>query len=411
MPPACPRCGKAVTSSARRCPHCDAVLPRGATRVELSTPRPAELPAPQAPAPAPPPGRPAAEVLVEGARAGVRGGTRLFRRLPRRAKLILAGVVAALVIGVPVTLWVVGKVAYAPEEPVEDLVAAFNDGDIGLAGRLSGCSSPLCREETLDEGYEAPTDMSVTAVAMGGDSSPDTADVTVRYELAGQRRQSIVRVRRDSGVLPQEWAIASGVTGSLEVVTPAPVRTVRVADVDVPVGTGGRTSRERALLGAYTVTVASDNPLYEAAPQTVALAGDLRNRSTVTSVEVTPTIRAAARDEVDRQVRALLEQCADLATDRPNVSGKDCPFAHTDPPMPSGSTGQTWTIVDPPVVDLVKPDRPQRDAELEVRTTKPGKVTFNFTFDGTEFGPYETGIKVSGVVRLDNGAVRFIPAG
>ena len=48
----------------------------------------------------------------------------------------MLAVIAALVVGVPATLWVVGKVAYAPEEPVEDLVAAFNDGDAARAGRL-----------------------------------------------------------------------------------------------------------------------------------------------------------------------------------------------------------------------------------------------------------------------------------
>ena len=105
------------------------------------TPRPTELP--QITRPQPP--RSTAEVRTEAAvektRAGVRVGMRVWRWLPRRAKFVFAGVVVALVIGVPAAIWVVGKVAYAPEEPVEDLVAAFNDRDLARAAELAGCTA------------------------------------------------------------------------------------------------------------------------------------------------------------------------------------------------------------------------------------------------------------------------------
>jgi hypothetical protein len=209
-------------------------------------------------------------------------------------------------------------------------------------------------------------------------------------------------------VLPKEWTIASGVTGYLEVVAP-PALAVRVAGAEVQVPASGRASREQALLGAYTVTVAP-GPLYEAAPQTVALTGDLRNRSTVTSVEVTPTIRAAARDEVVTLVRTFVDQCASQTEPRPRVADADCPFAYNRP-VPSGATDLRWTVVSQPAVDLVRPGRAQKDVELEVRTATAGKAELTYTYDGTQYGSGPVGIEVRGVIWLENGAVRFTPAG
>jgi hypothetical protein len=130
----------------------------------------------------------------------------------------------------------------------------------------------------------------------------------------------------------------------------------------------------------------------------------------VTSVQLATTIRAGARDEVTKLVRAFLDQCASQPEPRPRATDADCPFSFRGT-APSGSTGMKWTIVEQPVVDLVKPERPQKDVELEVRTTKAGKAAFTYTFNGTEYGDDDVPIDVRGVVWLDNGAVRFTPAG
>ncbi|GAA0955762.1 hypothetical protein GCM10009558_073530 [Virgisporangium aurantiacum] len=100
--------------------------------VQLATPRPTELPRITRPQPPRSTAEVRTEAAVEKTRAGVRVGLKAWRWLPRRAKFVVAGVIVALVVGVPATIWIVGKVAYAPEGPVEDLVAAFNER--GLPG-------------------------------------------------------------------------------------------------------------------------------------------------------------------------------------------------------------------------------------------------------------------------------------
>lgn len=411
MRSACPRCGRDVAPAAVRCQHCDAVLvdqPRvGASRVQLSTPRPADLAAPTPPPAAPSTAQRAAVGLVEGTRTGVRVGTKLFRRLSRRAKFAVVGAIAAVVIGVPAVLWVVGRLAYAPEEPVDDLVAAFNDRDLARAATLAGCASRLCRPDALASGYEPPSDVSIVSVAMGGDSSPDTADIRIGYRLAGERRESVLRVRRDSGLVPSNWRLESGATGNLEVEAPG-VSAVKVAATELAVpADGGRTSRTQVLIGAYTITVAGGNPLYQAAPVVAPVAGDLRTRG-VTSVKLTPTVRPDLDTEARRQIRAFLEECARSPAYRPKVGDRTCPFEHTWP-VPDMSTPASWTIDPFPEIELVPPATPGKDPQLTVRTVKGGTATVNYTSRGqAETRPYS--FTVRGTVSVDSaGNVSWTP--
>jgi hypothetical protein len=404
MSSACPSCGSTVAAAARTCPNCGASI---ASPVQLATPRPTGLPVPEQRPPSTA-GRPTVEVLAEGARAGARGGVRLFRRLSPHARVVVFGVLAVLLVGVPAALWVVGTVAYGPAEPVEELVAALNDGDVERAATLARCTSRLCRPDALHDGYRAPTGVSVTAVAEGGASSPGTADVRIAYEVAGERRESVVRVRQESGLFLREWTIVSGATGYLEVLAPG-AKSARIAGTDVAVPAGGRTASTQALIGAYTVAAGTDDPLYEAAPATVAVAGDLRNR-TVTSVELTLTVRPKVREDVTGQVTAFLDQCRAQPDARPRAADADCPFAYGRP-LPTGATAQTWTLLDPPTVELARPERAQPDVVLEVRTTKVGHAQFSYTYDGTVYEADPVEVSVRGVVWLDTGTVRFVPAG
>jgi hypothetical protein len=375
----------------------------GRSRVQLATPRPADLAAPAPPPPAPSTAQRAAEGLVEGTRKGVRTGGRLFRRLPRRARIIVLAVIAALVVGVPATLWVVGKVAYSPEEPVEDLVAAFNDGDAVRAATLAGCSSRLCGAAALGENYEPPRGVSIVNVAMGGSTSPDTADIRIRYTLAGERQESVLRVRRDGGLLPREWRLESGATGTLEVSAPG-LSSVKVGGVEIAVAAdSGRTGRNQALLGAYRVTATPGNGLYQDSAGTAPITGDLRTRG-VTTVTLTPAVRTDLADGAKRQIREFLEACARSPEYEPVVDGRRCPFAHKWP-VPDRSTPAAWTIDPFPEFELMPPDQPTRTAQLEVRTTKPGRAEVNYTSRG-KAETYRYEVTVGGTVTVDaSGAV------
>jgi hypothetical protein len=403
MPSACPRCGRPVEASARRCPSCDKVL---RSPVQLQTPRPAELPSITRPQPAQPPQptRSKAEVRTEAAvektRAGVRVGMRLFRKLPRRARLVLAAVVVALVVGVPAVIWVVGKVAYAPEEPVEDLVSAYNDRDYTRVAELAGCTSRLCRSGALGDGYTPPAKMEIAEVAMGGSTNPDSADVVISYDLAGERRESIVRVRRESGLLPKSWSIQSGVVGALEIVAPS-VKAVRVAGLDLDPSKGGR---EPALIGAYEVRVGGEDPLYEGQPIEATVTGDLRSRPS-TSVDVRTTVKQSARDEVSGQVKTFLDACAAQAEVKPKVDGRTCPFSARQPQ--AFSSGFAWQLT-APEYEVVIPQKQRDGVVLEVRTTKPGSAVFRYTAQGQQFEYDPVTVEVKGEVRLEDGKLRFV---
>jgi hypothetical protein len=370
----------------------------------LSTPRPADLTPAKPPPPAPTTAQRTAEGLVEGTRAGVRVGSRLFRRLSRRAKIIVIAVIVALVAGVPATLWVVGKVAYSPEEPVEDLAAAFNSGDVARAATLAGCASRLCGGDALGGGYEAPGDVKIVNVAMGGSTSPDTADIRIGYTLAGQPQQSVIRVERGSGLAPSDWRIVSGVTSSLEVVAPG-MTAVTVGGVELAVPSGGdRTARTEVLMGAYTVRATPGNKLYDASEVAAPITGDLRNRG-VTSVTLTPTVRPAILDAATRQIREFLDGCARSPEYEPEVGGRTCPFAHKWP-VPDRSTPAVWTV-EPPEFQLAPPDKPTKDAQLEVRTTKPGKATISYTSRG-KAETYRYEVTVGGTVTVgDNDSITW----
>jgi hypothetical protein len=324
----------------------------------------------------------------------------LLRKLPRRARFVLLAVVVALVVGVPATIWIVGKVAYSPEGPIDDLVAAFHDGDLKKAAELAGCTARLCQPGALREGYAAPADMKITKVAMGGSTNSDSADVVLSYELAGKRRESIVRVRRESGLLPKSWSIQSGAVGTLEIVAPS-VKTVRIAGLDIqPVAE--RT--EQALMGAYTIKVGGDDPLYEGEPIEAAIADDLRNRK-VTSVDVRAKVRQSVLDDVRGQVRTFLEQCAAQTNEKPRVNGRLCPFQFL-PKAPLQNT--SWSLERAPVFEVVMPDKPRDGVLLQVRTTTKGSARFRYMIGGEAYESDPINVDVKGEVRLADGKVQFI---
>jgi hypothetical protein len=189
----------------------------------------------------------------------------------------------------------------------------------------------------------------------------------------------------------------SGVTGNLEVEAPG-ASAVKVAATELAVADGGRTARTQVLLGAYTITVAGGNPLYQAAPVVAPVAGDLRTRG-VTSVKVTPTVKPDLDAEARRQIRAFLDECARSPAYKPKVGDRPCPFEHTWP-VPDMSTPATWTIDPFPEIELVPPATPGKDAQLTVRTAREGRATVNYMSRGrAETHPHT--FKIAGTVTVD----------
>jgi len=130
----------------------------------------------------------------------------------------------------------------------------------------------------------------------------------------------------------------------------------------------------------------------------------IRNRG-VTSVTLTPTVRPAILDAATRQIREFLDGCARSPEYEPEVGGRTCPFAHKWP-VPDRSTPAVWTV-EPPEFQLAPPDRPTKDAQLEVRTTKPGRATINYTSRG-KAETYRYEVTVGGTVTVgDNDSITW----
>jgi hypothetical protein len=241
--------------------------------------------------------------------------------------------------------------------------------------------------------------MEIAEVAMGGSTNPDSADVIVRYELAGQRQESIVRVGREPGLLPKGWSIRSGAVGTLEIAASS-VRSVRIAALDIEPVAGGR---EPALIGSYDVRVGGDDPLYEGEPVQATIKGDLRTRP-VTSVDVTTAVKQSARDEVNTQVRAFLDKCAAQAKVKPKVDDRPCGFQY-NPRV--NVTPESWRFETYPVFETVVPTKPQDGQALEVRTTTPGSVRLTYTFQGQQAQTEPVPVEVKGGVWVENGKITF----
>jgi hypothetical protein len=293
---------------------------------------------------------------------------------PRQRLITLAAIAAAIVV-VPVAYSAVQRLAYAPDEPVADLVDAFADRDLGRAAELSGCRSRLCQAGVLREGYQPPTDLAVVDVSVTGDSG----SVRVRYRLGGERHESPILIERDAGWGLRGWHIVGGATGYLDVVS-ATAERARVAGGSVATlaaarGGTGRSGATEVLLGVYTVG-ADDDPLFTATPATVPITGEVRG-SRVTSVALDLTVKPAVLAEVDRQMRAYLDECARVAEFAP----RGCPFAYQK--VIYRPAAPRWRVDDYPRIEVRPTDRiAGGSAPLAVRTVAPGHATVEYTSDG-----------------------------
>jgi hypothetical protein len=357
--------------------------------IEVGVPRPEGLPRDPGRA------RAAAGLPLAQRVLGVLG--RGWRTLSPRTRWILVATVVVSVLlawgGYRFVLWV----GYTPEKPVEELAEALRDGDLDRAMGLAACSGRLCRPGALSEGYERPSGL--TVVAVSGDMSADTADVSVRYDLAGERRTGTIRVKRPGGGPLGDWRIVAGATGALDPVS-ASAKELRVAAVSVP---ARRPSAARAsvsaLFGVYTVAGDESDPLMAAEPVKVPVPGVLGRSGSATVVQPALTVRDAARREVEAQVKARVDGCAAL----PDFSPRGCPFAYPRGELYELKASQiTWKVEAYPTVEL---SVVATASPVAVRTTSKGRASVTFVYDGAVTEPVSVEITVGGSVSVVDGKV------
>jgi hypothetical protein len=303
---------------------------------------------------------------------------------------------------------------YSPDRPVREFFAAMQAHDGARLAELSHCeSSPLCTAGALTSGYQAPEQLQIVGVEYGAALSDDQtrrpdrshAVVTVRYRLAGTTHEGRVSLERAGFGLFRDWSIDTPPGAWLDVVSPrvaraqlagATVSTVKQA------GTGATSQGAVwALPGVYTLTAVPD-PLYDARPGSVTVTGADRQ-----AAEPQVSLKATVLDEVDRQVRSRIDQCARQSDMRPDVDtgspGGGCPFEYAS--TFTFVRNVRWKIDRYPDLEIrLADDGPQ------VHTTRPGKATITYEWTTGVLEPRDwntekatSDITVSGPVELVDG--------
>jgi len=299
-------------------------------------------------APATPPERPhpdATKVLLD---AGPR---------PRGFVVALAILVALCV--VVAGLEVVGHEFFSPTRTVQSFFDALASRNAAAARRLlvsDDAEAPLLQNAALKNGGYAPP----TAVRVErADVADGRASVRVSFALSGRRQNATLTLQRDDDAtagLFHGWHIEDGVNEFG--VAGSDVSAVDVAGVTIALSEDAESSGFSAFPGSYRVSL-PEQPLWTAPPVT-ALVG-LGDPGEPVSLE--PTIKDSARSEVEKQVRAWVDECARST----ELSPPNCPFE-------AGAYDQVdhvrWKVVTYPAVEL---DR-DYDGHLVVSTTTQGEA-------------------------------------
>jgi hypothetical protein len=292
---------------------------------------------------------------------------------------------------------------YSPDDPVKALVTAFTNHDLDKAGELAGCSGePLCKAASLGHGYAPPTGLSVTGVRYVEREidkithRPDKshAIVGLRYQLGEQTYDQQVAVDREGSGWSRRWHIAytkSPLYATVEVVSQATPR-AQLAGVTVSTAPAGKAKPQHALPGVYTVTAAGDDPLFDSIPLQMSVPGG-QPETAPAQLQLGPliSVKPAVVDEVNRQVKALVDGCAQKTDAQP----VGCPFEGTGAVV----SAVHWTIVDYPQLDVLPADTPADAADggpAVVSTLKKGHA--QATYAG---GQMTADIDVHGFVTID----------
>jgi hypothetical protein len=316
---------------------------------------------------------------------------------PTPRAVIITVVAITLVVLLGVTTFVVQRIWYTPESTVTgyfDALAArdadqassyLHDGNSGSENAAATASGILAAQT-----FVPPTGLKVDKIEDNSDDG-DSRKAKVSYKIGDSKVTAEVSLSRSEELslgLFRGWYISDS-RPALAITTSSPVP-VQVNGVTLATDSeqGPRTT---VFPGRYVVGVA-DSPLVESDPVTVDVGFDDAEANLV------PRIKATARSEVDKQVKAYLTGCLVAAT-KPE---HNCPFSIGY----SEITSPVWRIDKYPVLEL----KLGSDGEVVVESTTDGQATV--TGKGYGGAPYadNTSFTISGVVTADQDKVVFTPA-
>ena len=243
------------------------------------------------------------------------------------ARLIaLIAIVVLIIAGIAVVQ--AGARQPGPATVVRSYLDKIAAGDAEGALALADLDIPegkrqLLTDEILEKAHDLPYDITVGDTETNG----DTARVTVEYRLAGNPHTATFELYKVGKrmLFFDEWRLRSPQLGLLKVPTGA----LAEADVNgMTVPAGGEANIGLPVFpGTYTVTGVVDSQYYSAAAVTVAAtfgaeATGVGGKSA--TLKVLPT--QALTDEIDKQVKKQLDDCAAADDPRP----PECPEVFTE---------------------------------------------------------------------------------
>ncbi len=309
--------------------------------VQVTPPPPNAMPVGAMPPPgaAPPPGYAAAPM----------GPPQPIDR--RRAKIwgIAAG---ALVLALIASIIAVGQINsrfYGPDGVVRSYLSKLSSGDAEGALALADVDVPveertLLTNEVLSSAAARPDSISITDTEVDG----DTAVVTAEFDLGGSKSDVQIDVRKvgKRGIFFNDWRLASPNLGRVVVETPN-LSQVKVNGVTVPTADGMLSLP--AFPALYTVSLADSSDYLEA--DEVQTRAFFEGTSAEEAGGELPILEAAPTqaftDEVNKQVRSLLDSCAGKAETEP----AGCPFGSRSAGY-SDVTNVKWSIEEYPDISL-----------------------------------------------------------
>jgi hypothetical protein len=357
---ACPTCAATIADGAPYCPACGAGQPGRPP----AAPDPVELADPRATAP-------------------------LLPTHPSATSLVLGVGAVALLLVLSVPVLVIRALFFGPDDVVRGYFDALANRSADAAwaqlepGGASRAGDPLLSSAALTgPGYLPPSHLTITSLRVDGVD----AVASVRYTVAGRQIEDQVKVHRGRATnLFQRWHVTGGLR-PLAVSVPAVARFQLGGVVLAPAGAGVQLD---AFPGGYVLALPRD-PLLAAQPVTV-LAGDPEGGA------LRLGIQDSAAAEIDKQVRAYLDQC----TKSTSLMPPGCPFSITG----YGYLEPVhWALVDYPKVQA----QVGTDGRVTVTTVSPGTIRATGA-PGSYAEPGTATFSVTGTASSAGGAVQYTP--
>ena len=295
--------------------------------------------------------------------------------------VLVGGLLALGLVTLLVFRWL-GSAFFGPAPLVEQYLADLTAGDGAAASALADPGVPNALRVGLTNPVLAGASARLDSVIVGEPViNESSATIPVQYSVDGQKVTASLTAERTGSafVVFPTWRLTSSLAQAVSISSAVGVN-VAGTDIAAPgsdsVDSGSRTTTY-LYPGSYSVTGAKSGPATKwltptVAPVTVTAPGSLPK-----TVSITATPSQALVDEVNAQVKALVDSCSASGAASPKSALGECPFSTY-----SSDGKATWKVVSYP---QLKVEFSSFSQALYASAEKSGSV--QVTTDNAFFGP------------------------